>query len=208
MLYMENDLRRFSEWGIPKRLLRATWETNNVIPDEIIKVANAYIETYPNDRGIYILSSKNGVGKTYLASLIVKELYYNKKIRKRFMFLDNGSLFEMFRDNARDSIYMDKMLTSDIIVMDDFGKGKFSEWILEQFYYVINYRYNEYLPIIFTSNFSPPQLVSKASNMSGGDMLKSIVSRIYEMCDIIDFDTFDVTDHRKQQLKVITNGTN
>ena len=204
---MEDDLRRFSEWGIPRRLLKSNWSTNEVIPNEIIKIAKTYIETYPNDKGIYILSSKNGVGKTYLASLIVKELYYQKKIKRRFMFLDNGSLFEMFR-NSDDDIPMDKILSSDIIVMDDFGKGKFSEWILEQFYYVINYRYNEYLPIIFTSNFSPPQLVNKANNMSGGDMLKSIVSRIYEMCDVIDFDTFNVTDHRKQELKVITNGTN
>lgn len=48
-----------------------------------------------------------------------------------------------------------------LVVLDDFGREKPTEWATERLYVLINHRYNHRLPTIVTSNFTPQQLADR-----------------------------------------------
>ena len=70
-----------------------------------------------------------------------------------------------------------------LLFIDDIGAEKMTEWVAETFYLILNSRYNEMLPTIFTSNLSPSDLAEKI-----GDR---IVSRIIGSSDVIKLDGED-----------------
>jgi len=78
--------------------------------------------------------------------------------------------------NAEQSIN-DKIKTENILLLDDLGAEKQTDWVLEILYRLINYRYEQMLPTFFSSNYSLQELSEKI-----GDR---VVSRIVEMCDIV-----------------------
>ena len=62
-----------------------------------------------------------------------------------------------------------------IVILDDIGAEKSSEWVEEQLYALIDIRYRMQRSTIFTTNCSMKQLESQIGNRS--------VSRIMEMCE-------------------------
>lgn len=70
-----------------------------------------------------------------------------------------------------------------LLFIDDIGAEKMTEWVAETFYLILNHRYNEMLPTIFTSNFPPDQLAERI-----GDR---IVSRIIGSSDVVKLDGED-----------------
>lgn len=61
-----------------------------------------------------------------------------------------------------------------LLIMDDLGIEKSTEWTHELFYKIIDTRYKEMRPIIITTNLSEAEIKNKLS--------ERILSRIYEMC--------------------------
>lgn len=143
-------------------------------------------------RGIYI-HGPVGTGKTHVAYAIAKEIF--KTVQKDEegdvlaegvslgTFVNASELFaEMRRDMDKDFANKTEPLqalmeTRRVIIIDDIGAEKPSEWVSEQFYLLLNHRYNEVLPVIFTSNLSPAQLEERLGDRT--------VSRIVGMCDIV-----------------------
>jgi len=70
-----------------------------------------------------------------------------------------------------------------LLFLDDLGAEKMSEWVAEQFYLILNFRYEAKLPTIITSNYSLGELSERL-----GDR---IASRIAEMCDVVKIDGKD-----------------
>lgn len=64
-----------------------------------------------------------------------------------------------------------------ILILDDVGSEKVSDWTIETLYHLINDRYENNKPTIITSNLSLKELAEKV-----GDR---IPSRIAEMCEVI-----------------------
>lgn len=64
------------------------------------------------------------------------------------------------------------------VVFDDIGAEKPSDWVAETLYCLINRRYEEQLPTIFTSNCTVGELSARL-----GDRL---ASRTAEMCEVIE----------------------
>ena len=58
------------------------------------------------------------------------------------------------------------------------GSEKITEWVLETFYLLINKKYNERIPLVITSNFKLMNLATQLNDR--------IVSRIVEMCDVVE----------------------
>lgn len=63
------------------------------------------------------------------------------------------------------------------LIVDDLGKAKPTEWVLEQLFRVLNRRYYQDLPIFVTSELSPGVLADRLG--------ASIASRIGEMCVVL-----------------------
>lgn len=75
------------------------------------------------------------------------------------------------RQRVRDCQY------ADLLVLDDLGAEKASEWTQERIYSVIDHRYVTCLPLIVTSNLPP----TKLSGQTG----ERVASRLAEMCLVV-----------------------
>lgn len=137
-------------------------------------------------KGLYIYGPV-GTGKTHIAFAIKKG--WDSHARYKSDFWNTSELLQEIKDDYdrgqydKTHVYTKMMEFEGLIFLDDIGCEKISEWVLERFYLIINRRYNDMLPIIFTSNLSIEDLAAKV-----GDR---IASRIVEMCDIIKLDGED-----------------
>ena len=65
-----------------------------------------------------------------------------------------------------------------ILLIDDFGAEKTTEWNIEIMYRLVNYRYEHELPTFFASNLSLQELSEKSCDR--------VASRISEMCEVVE----------------------
>ena len=139
-----------------------------------------------NDGSGLILVGSAGTGKTHLAAAIsnylVKELYVPVCFWNYSEALDH--IRRSFRDNSGNAEdIIQKMIDSPLLVLDDLGKEKRSEWGDEQMYRIINNRYIDKKPIVITSNFDIEQLL---------DMLdQSVISRLFGTCRAVKMNGID-----------------
>lgn len=104
--------------------------------------------------GFLYIHGTTGTGKTHLLCAIKKR--YNEIGVKSHLFFSSDIFLEIRNSfNSKDGITEDdiiKKCTSGIAFFDDFGAQKNSEFSIETWYNIINTRYMEGLPTIFTSN--------------------------------------------------------
>jgi len=94
--------------------------------------------------------------------------------------------------NSQERLHALKSL--DIVILDDLGAERETPWVTERLYVIINYRYNEILPTIITSN----QELEDLEKLPGWGR---IVSRLFEMCHLI---RMDGRDYRKGESDAVS----
>ena len=77
-------------------------------------------------------------------------------------------------------------MTAELLVLDDLGAERLTDWVEETMNLIVNTRYNDRLPTIFTSNHEG---VPDRENLDSllcrvGDRM---YSRLLEMCDFMEF---------------------
>lgn len=72
---------------------------------------------------------------------------------------------------------MYSMKHADVLILDDLGAEKPTEWTQAVLFEIIDYRYNSNLPIIITTNCLPEELKEKIGERS--------VDRLREMCKLV-----------------------
>ena len=83
------------------------------------------------------------------------------------------------------------VMDAELLVLDDLGAEKPSEWVEETMNLIVNTRYNERRPTIFTTNYR-----RCAATRPTLDSLKVRVgfrlhSRLHEMCEFLEYDGGD-----------------
>ncbi len=155
-----------------------------------------------------ILVGNNGGGKTHLACSIANKLIENG------IPVIYGTLINLFAElrNSYDTynniseMEIIKLYENvELLIIDDLGKEKPSEWGLEKLFTIINSRYEKNLPVIITTNYNQNSLVERLSLNGEIETAKSIISRLYEMCYLVKIDDID---HRIQKKKVSNCGNN
>ena len=161
---------------------------------EAIQIAREYATSYidgkvPRDKqnGLYI-QGQIGTGKTYLASILA-----NTIIERGFDVLMQTSieLSENIRKHEYHSTelsnrFKDKCKSYDLVIIDDIGKDKSTEWNVSQIFDIVDTRVANNLPTIFTSNHSLQDLKDRLTPKDGDDIIaESIVDRINQMCKLI-----------------------
>ena len=149
-----------------------------------------------------ILVGNNGVGKTHLACSIANELIKNG------IPIIYGTLINLLAElkntydvyNNISEMKIIKLYEKvDLLIIDDLGKEKPSEWGLEKLFTIINSRYENNLPVIITTNYNQNSLIDRLSINGEIETAKSIISRLYEMCYLVKIED---RDHRIKNKKV------
>lgn len=171
---------------------------------KVYQCLKEYSEKLANsvERKGLILVGNNGVGKTHLACSIANELI------KDGIPIIYGTLINLLAelkntydvDNNISEMEIIKLYEKvDLLIIDDLGKEKPSEWGLEKLFTIINSRYENNLPVIITTNYDQNSLINRLSINGEIETAKSIISRLYEMCYLVKIED---RDHRIKNKKV------
>jgi DNA replication protein DnaC len=200
--------RLIAEARIPKRYEHCdldSYLTNHESQKKAKLYVQRFLEKYPQiDVGLLFLGTC-GVGKTHLAVALLKQVIMEK---------GDGGLFYDFRDLLRDiqsswnSISQSSeidilrpVLEAKVLVLDELGANKPTEWVRDTIAHIINCRYNDKKLTIFTSNYldTPAKPGEEALTDRIGVRLRS---RLYEMCREVEIRGLDFRqDFKKAKFR-------
>lgn len=116
-----------------------------------------------------------GCGKSYMAGCIANELI-DRGIPVRmtsFARIMNDLMGSVSGRNE----YIDRLCAAELLIIDDFGVERNTEYAMEQIYTVIDARYRSRMPLILTTNMTLEELQNPSDRMHS-----RIYDRILEMC--------------------------
>ena len=160
------------------------WNFKNMDKDsEHEKVAKNYVEKfdeiYENNIGL-IFTGNVGCGKTYLASAIANALLEKEisvKMTNFSVILNDMTNFEIDK-----SKYIDNLNHKKLLIIDDFGMERDTDFAAEHIFNIIDSRYRSGKPLIITTNLNISALTNPETIKD-----KRIYSRILEICSPIIF---------------------
>ena len=143
--------------------------------DKCRRYADNFDEMYKTDTGL-LLYGGVGTGKTFLAACIANALVDEG----RYVMMANlpsliASINADYGENR--DYFTDKIGRAHLLILDDFGVERDTEYSIEQVYEIINARYKTGKPLIVTTNLSMQQL--KDEPLIGR---RRIYDRVIEKC--------------------------
>ena len=154
---------------VPRRYVNAT-------PDDTATAWASAVALDPAATRSLLVVGPTGTGKTHYGYSVLRALA-DVGSNSNWTALTAADLYAQLRPRAgRDTEAEYEKLTSvDILFIDDLGAAKLTEWTEEVTYRLINHRYEQCKPGIFTSNVPPAQLRDALG--------ERITSRLTEMCE-------------------------
>src|SRR5207302_3400024 len=150
--------------GIPARYKNCTLANFNLELHEIsLSVRNAhrdaqrFVQEYPLEKQGMLLIGSIGVGKTHLAVGMIQALMRDKGVPCRFC--DYRELLKEIQNSYNPAVQATELeilrpiLEAEVLVLDELGAVKSSEWVWDTVSYILNSRYNEQKTTIITTNF-------------------------------------------------------
>lgn len=167
------------------------WELYQTRVDTQKRIANAFILNWPrffkDGQGLYICSEVNGSGKTYLACCLGTEVVKKHSIPLKFVTANDYIAMIREKDPTLDSIK-----ECSLLIFDDIGaQGEKQEWISESIFRLVDHRYRNKLPTIYTSNL-PIKQASKNDRT---------FSRIYERSFEIKLPEVSIREQKADAMK-------
>lgn len=174
---------------LPEHFKTKTFETFTVTPENQ-RAFNTALKVAGTDWPGVIFGGTPGTGKTHLATAIL-----NKRINdgREAIFCTVPELLtdikSTFRSNQDTSELIEIVKNAELLILDDLGAERTTDWVTEQLYTIINARYNAHRQTVVTTNYtSNVKLIEKLSEQDRfGKVVdditgKRIVSRLCEMC--------------------------
>jgi DNA replication protein DnaC len=180
--------------------------------------ANRFVEEYPVEKTGLLFVGSVGVGKTHLAVGILKALIRDKGVR--CLFCDYRELLKSIQNSYNPSVQATEMeilqpvFDTEVLVLDELGAVRSTEWVFDTVNYILNSRYNENKTTIITTNFpdKPEQennddstSISQAAAAKAarretlGDRIgERMRSRLHEMCKKVEMEGRDYRLHSKK----------
>lgn len=156
------------------------------------------------ERGLF-LEGPPGVGKTHLAVAVLRQTVATRGARG--LFYDTRDLLRVIRSTYDPVVRTTELevlrpvMTADLLVLDDLGAEKTSEWVEETLNLIVNTRYNERRATVFTSNYPdhPDETEPNSLLYRVGARMRS---RLHEMCEFL---VVDAADYRMDDASQSTD---
>lgn len=186
--------------GIPERYIDHRLETFERIPgtEKAIEAARAVVRDALDpdrpSRGM-VMVGKAGSGKTHLAVGILRAIAESKRdtdetfslFRSKFVVVPE--LLDTLRERIGDPHVRDPLpalMEAPLVVLDDLGREKPTEWVTDRLYVLVNRRYNAKLPTVVTTNYALSELAQRGYD--------AMMSRLRDDAAVI---TLTASDHRR-----------
>lgn len=189
----KQEIKNLKSYAITnKRYENVTFENTELIKNE------SFIQCYNRCRsycknadkvintglGLYICGNV-GCGKTHLIYCMVNELTNSlySCIVTNFINICNTIKF-YFNNRVALQDYLEKLYSVDFLFIDDIGAEKVTDndgngnWVQERMFEIIDERYNNNKPVIFTSNNLISDLIKQGIH-------ERLASRIHEMSSVV-----------------------
>jgi DNA replication protein DnaC len=181
---MDERLAAFSTRTLPGGVL----PTLDTLPPSPAQArVRAFAEEWDGEQGL-LLSGGVGTGKTTLLVALIRSLQERLIKQKRAVRLvtvpdflrELRAGFEPQRQALGESYsrMLDQYRTCGVLVFDDLGAERMTEWVSEQFYMLVNHRYRQRLPIFASSNWSREELAQRLD--------RRVLDRLRETCTMIE----------------------
>jgi DNA replication protein DnaC len=160
---------------------------------------------YPAVEQGLLLMGPVGVGKTHLAVSILKGL---TERGISCMFYEFGSLLKEIQGSYNTATQSSELrvlapvFLADVLVLDELGASKPTEWVRDTMNHIINTRYNDRRVTVFTTNYLDERRTDREETLEDrvGTRLRS---RLFEMCKTVSIagDDFRKTFDRNRPVK-------
>lgn len=158
--------RKFSLSKLGERFNSCTFDTfqRRDGTDKVERLAQEYASYFPQKGGESMtIWGDPGNGKSHLAAAVCHVLKARGYIP---IFQSVPELLERVRSTFRsqkesEKEIMDALRDCDLLVLDDIGAEKISDWVLEILFRIIDGRYRQKKPTLITTNFSPQELLNR-----------------------------------------------
>lgn len=162
----------------------------------LLAIIEKYIENFPSDgsKGLYLWGNI-GAWKTTTAAIVANEII--GRYWTDCLMINWATWLSMVKDsfdnkmNTTGKNLLARLRSSRLLIIDDIHQEKGSDWVREQLFITVNYRYEQGLPTIITSQWPIEDVAERYA--------PQIASRLIETCEIIEFTGED----RRQQEKSI-----
>ena len=183
-------------------------------------ISGQYVENFLNEEGRFrasglLFMGPPGVGKTHLAVAVLVELIRRYGARGRFVDFTSllhqiQSTFDQQNMESKEAI-LQPVLDAEVLVLDELGAQKPTDWARDMLYLVLNHRYTRRMPTLFTTNYRlrigarPAVSLDRGRDLLETDLLlesrlsPALLSRLYEMAQPVSIES---VDYRHEQVKM------
>jgi len=213
-------VRSIEQARIPQRYAHCTLESydthfpsSNRSLTAAHMMAKKFVQSYPfetNGNGL-LLTGSIGVGKTHLGVGILQSLIAERGAKG--LFYDYRDLLKQVQNsynrnvNATELEILRPVFDAEVLVLDELGASKPTDWVWDTVAHILNTRYNDRRTTIITTNYA--NLSPLGSEVSGpraavreetlGDRIgERMRSRLQEMCVVVEMNGQDFRQNVKR----------
>ena len=169
-------------------------------------MARRFVEGYPVEtegKGL-LLTGDIGVGKTHIAVGLLKELVVGRGVRG--LFYDYRELLKEVQNSYNPQVSATELgilrpvFEVEVLVLDELGAAKPTDWVWDTVAQILNSRYNERRTTIITTNYpNEAGLMANAPDTNRGQTKQAMrqetlgdrigermLSRLQEMCVVVE----------------------
>ncbi len=161
-----------------------------------------FVKKYPTRRG-FLLMGPSGLGKTHLAIGTISELtlYHGVRCMFKDFFYLLSELKQAYSEGTPENTIIQPLTETDVLVIDELGKGRSNEWELNILDQLISKRYNASKKTLITTNYVSREIAREKGDTD--EILEKrigerIASRLFEMCEFLHLEG---RDYRKEKKK-------